>query len=243
MAASVSITNWASVAMSADGTKMVAVSGRNYSPGPIYTSANSGVTWTSAVGVLGFWEAVASSADGTKLVAAEYPGLISTSADSGATWTITTAPRQWWHSVASSADGTRLAAVIGGFSSGPIFTSSDSGATWTTGTAPKWGGRAAVTSSADGSHLLAAAGGPSVTGPIYISQFTALPELAIAPVGSNSVISWTVPSMDFVLQQNSDLTTTNWTDVTTPPVLNLTNLQNQVIVSPTNRASFYRLKH
>ena len=49
--------------------------------------------------------------------------------------------------------------------------------------------------------------------------------------------------MDFTLQQNSDLSTTNWMDVPPPPVLNLTNLQNQVIVSPTNGNTFYRLKH
>jgi hypothetical protein len=39
------------------------------------------------------------------------------------------------------------------------------------------------------------------------------------------------------------LSTMNWTDVTTPPVLNLTNLQNEMIISPTNGNNFYRLKH
>jgi hypothetical protein len=43
-----------------------------------------------------------------------------------------------------------------------------------------------------------------------------------------------IPAMSFTLQQNSDLTMTNWTDVTLPRVLNLNNLQNQVIVSLTN---------
>jgi hypothetical protein len=61
--------------------------------------------------------------------------------------------------------------------------------------------------------------------------------------GGGAVISWTIPSMAFTLQQNIDLATTNWTDVPMPPVLNLTNLQNQVVVSPTNQAGFYRLKH
>jgi hypothetical protein len=78
---------------------------------------------------------------------------------------------------------------------------------------------------------------------IYTSQTTPTPSLSLTPSGSNLVISWTVPSMDFTLQQNSDLSTTNWMDVPTPPVLNLTNLQNQVIVSPTNGNTFYRLKH
>ena len=34
----------------------------------------------------------------------------------------------------------------------------------------------------------------------------------------------------------------NWTDVTNPPVLNLTNLQNQVILFPPGSNTFYRLK-
>jgi hypothetical protein len=45
-----------------------------------------------------------------------------------------------------------------------------------------------------------------------------------------------------VLQQNFDLNSTNWIDVLTTPLLNFTNLQNQVLVSQTNAASFYRLK-
>ena len=49
--------------------------------------------------------------------------------------------------------------------------------------------------------------------------------------------------MNLKLQQNSDLTMTNWTDVTTTPTLNLTNLQNEMMVSsPSIGNSFYRLK-
>jgi hypothetical protein len=47
---------------------------------------------------------------------------------------------------------------------------------------------------------------------------------------------------NFVLQQNLDLTTTNWTDVTNTSTLNLTNLQDEVILLPTNGNGFYRLK-
>jgi hypothetical protein len=50
-----------------------------------------------------------------------------------------------------------------------------------------------------------------------------------------------VPSADFVLQQNSDLTTTNWTDVVIPPALNLTNLQYQLTVPLTGSQQYYRL--
>jgi hypothetical protein len=46
--------------------------------------------------------------------------------------------------------------------------------------------------------------------------------------------------MGFVLQQNSDLTTTNWsTDAITPMQ---TNALNQVVVSPSASNDFFRLK-
>jgi hypothetical protein len=57
------------------------------------------------------------------------------------------------------------------------------------------------------------------------------------------LISWVIPSTSFVLQQNPDLTATNWTDVATAPVLNLTNLQNQVTLPPPSAPTFYRLQN
>jgi photosystem II stability/assembly factor-like uncharacterized protein len=138
---------WLSVASSANGTRLVAV-GNN---GPIYTSANSGVSWTeySAGNSYKNWTAVASSADGIKLVAVVGNGFIYTSADSGATWTQRGASENWT-SVASSADGSKLVAVVG---DGFIYTSTDSGATWTQrGVSDNW---VSVASSTDGSKLVA----------------------------------------------------------------------------------------
>jgi hypothetical protein len=43
------------------------------------------------------------------------------------------------------------------------------------------------------------------------------------------------------LEQNSDLTTTNWTDVTNVPVLNFTNLQDEVTLPLLASNCFYRL--
>src|SRR5690349_5902631 len=102
---------WNSVASSADGTKLVAAGahscfyGCHYLLFPIYTSADSGMTWIQTTAPINNWTSVASSADGTKLVAVggwtlyindgdtEYlGGPIHTSADSGATWTQTSAP-------------------------------------------------------------------------------------------------------------------------------------------------------
>jgi len=104
---------WASVASSADGTKLVAVdSGLSGEGGQIYTSTDSGVNWTARMTDTDRrWVSVASSADGTKLVAAVYTGQIYTSTDSGANWTAR-ASNSDWYSVASSADGTKLVATV-----------------------------------------------------------------------------------------------------------------------------------
>ena len=90
--------------------------------------------------------------------------------------------------------------------------------------------------SADGNELVAASSG----GGIWIAQRLPAPQLNISFASTNVQISWTVPSTDFVLQQSADLV--SWTNVTNPPVLNLTNLQNQVILNPSGSNSFYRLK-
>jgi hypothetical protein len=75
---------------------------------------------------------------------------------------------------------------------------------------------------------------------IYTSQTTPAPQLNLAPSGSYLTVFWIVPSTNFVLQQSADLT--SWTDAANPPILNLTNLQNEVTLSPSNRSGFYRLK-
>jgi hypothetical protein len=131
---------------------------------------------------------------------------------------------------------------------GGIYFSSNSGVTWTSTGSPalNWG---ALAMPADGNQLVATTGPLTPTqnnnsGSIWTLQTTPTPSLSLAPSGGNAVLSWTIPSLSFALQQNSNLTTTNWTNVATAPVLNLTNLQNQVSVSlPTSGILFYRLKH
>jgi len=106
---SAGLGRWRAVASSTDGTKLVAA----YWGGQIYTSVNSGTTWTARASAHN-WMSVASSADGTKLIAVEdgagNGGQIYTSADSGVTWT-PHAPTQVWRSVTSSQDGSKLVAV------------------------------------------------------------------------------------------------------------------------------------
>ena len=88
------------------------------SGGQIYTSTDSGVTWT-ARGTTQNWVSIASSSDGSKLVAVTSGGQIYTSTDSGVTWTARATNRSW-QAVASSSDGSKLVAVV---SSGQIYTS------------------------------------------------------------------------------------------------------------------------
>ena len=65
------VTNWSSVASSADGGKLIAAVGNPFGPpGHVYTSTNSGATWAPTTAPITNWASVASSADGTRLVAA-----------------------------------------------------------------------------------------------------------------------------------------------------------------------------
>jgi len=233
-------SGWRAIASSADGNKLVVVGVFG-----IYISTNSGSSWTLINSPFFGASAVASSADGNKL-AAIAGNSIYVSTNSGIAWTITSAPATKWVSIASSADGSRLvvvAALLDTFGplptvSGLIYSSTDSGATWVSNSAPvqDW---TSVASSSDGRKLVAVAGTFNGGG-IWTSQSTPVPQMNITPTNGNLALSWIVPSTNFVLQQSSDLG--GWTDVTNPPVLNLSNLQNEVTLSPSNSGGFYRLK-
>jgi cytoskeletal protein RodZ len=74
----VPVQNWNSIASSSDGTHLAATSKNNsQQAGRLYTSADSGVTWTLQNGAgTPMWSTVASSADGRSLVAAVQSGQI-----------------------------------------------------------------------------------------------------------------------------------------------------------------------
>ncbi|MCX6854661.1 MAG: Ig-like domain-containing protein, partial [Verrucomicrobia bacterium] len=145
--------DWRSLASSADGTKLAAVTS-----GLLFTSTDAGATWVQrSVPVSHAY--VASSADGTKLLTTAYGGRLYTSTDSGVSWTARENSRNWAN-VVSSADGTKLAALV---RSGQIYTSADSGVNWTARENNRnW---YALASSADGSRLIAA----EFNGQIYTS--------------------------------------------------------------------------
>jgi hypothetical protein len=213
--------------------------------GGIYTSTDSGVNWTQTLAPTNNWWSVASSVDGCKLVAVAqmsgfFPGNggnIYTSTNSGLTWLSNNVPIASWSSVVSSADGSKLVAICS-YPTNNVITSTNSGATWIN-TSPSNLSFNSIASSADGNKIVAATGYASQ---IYISQSIPTPALGIAPSSANLTLSWIIPSCNFALQQNSDLTTTNWINVATAPVLNLTNLQNQTTLPSPEGSYFYRLK-
>jgi photosystem II stability/assembly factor-like uncharacterized protein len=211
------------VVMSPDGSKLSEANAW------IYTSIDDGATWTSNNVALGSWSSVAMSADGTKLIAAANPGGISTSTDSGMTWTSNNVPDASWYSVASSVDGSKLVAVgtVG------IYTSLNAGATWVSNNVPgtSW---YSVAMSSDGCKMIA--GGSSG---VWTAQTTPSPRLNFTVSDTGLVFSWIVPAMNFVLRQSPDLV--SWSNITNTPALNLTNLNNELSISPTDSSGFFRL--
>lgn len=143
----VPIGGWASVASSADGTKLAAA-GTN----GIWVSTNSGTNWEQTPVLVTNWISITSSSDGTKLAAGEH-GEIWTSTNTGSSWTQASASSNVvWASIASSSDGTHLAAVAG--SGGDILTSTNSGSNWTLFVGVEsW---TSIASSADGTKLAVA---------------------------------------------------------------------------------------
>ncbi len=224
--------NWDAVTCSADGKKLVAMAaGTNV----FYKSADSGTTWVSGSISNDFWHSIASSADGTKLVVVSRSdegghGAIYTSTNSGAIWKSNNVPIQNWFSVASSSDGCKLVVAA----PTKIYSSSDFGQTWISNNVPAGAGWISMASSSDGNKLVAAAPG----WPIYTSQPTS-PLLGFMLSGTNFILSWAEDVTGFQLQQNFDLNTSTWSDITNS--ICITNNQRQVIVMLTNNETFFRL--
>lgn len=230
------IAAWAPMASSADGNTLAV--GIIPSSHPfVYSSTNAGISWVSN-GLPFYCEGVAASADGVKLVASVLGGGIYASTNSGNTWALTGAPDLSWRSVASSADGSGLIAVANYGSSGQIYTSTDSGVTWVSNNVASQAWNSAAVS-ADGCKAVAVAANVGFsTGPVYTAQTTPVPQLNPAMSNNNLILSWTLPSTNFVAQQSSDLS--SWTDLTNTPALNFINLQEQLTLVPVN-CSFFRL--
>jgi hypothetical protein len=124
-----------------------------------------------------------------------------------------------------------------------IYTSVNSGATWVSAHILN-GALWAATCSADGAEMLVADDGSTSTGGgLYMLQSTPKPVLRLNPLGTNLVVAWPVPSSWFQLQENSDVSTTNWVDVPATTKLNVATLNNEVLLSAGQANRFFRLKH
>lgn len=212
-----------SLGLSANGRKLIAANDG------IYTSTDFGTTWISNNVSQAYWVSVATSSEGSRLVAVANPGGIYTSEDSGTTWISNNVPSGNWNSVASSADGSKLVSANGV----GIYTSMNSGVTWISNNVPSAVWRS-VASSSDGCKMIAGR-----SSGIWAVQTTPTPQLNLTPSPTNFVISWIIPSTNFVLQQSSDLI--SWSSITDTPTLNLTYLNNELSISPTIGIGFYRL--
>ena len=150
---------WYNICSSEDGTKLAATQ-YNY----VYTSTDSGATWTLNSLESSEITDLICSADGTKIVAVLVAG-VHVSDDSGATWTTVELPySNSGYKGAISDDGTKI--VVCGRHDGYIYTSTDSGVIWTVRTSAgsrRWAGIAA---SSDGTKLVA------VVNPGYIYTST-----------------------------------------------------------------------
>jgi hypothetical protein len=239
--------SFVSVSTSADGNTLVFVLFDHSGPGRSYftRSLTSGWVDDTVASSSGLCRSVAMCADGTRFAAVIFAfneadpstncdgPLFTWSADGPTVVTNCTSVSNWT-SVATSADGIRLVAVASG---GAIYTSTDAGVTWgpASVTNASW---VSVASSADGAKLVAAANG----GGIYTWQTVPAPVLNVT-LSTNGllVISWTVPSMTFALQETSDLATSHWTPVGVSPILNYATLQYQVTLPKPQGRVFYRL--
>jgi hypothetical protein len=241
----------AAIACSSDGVKLLAApgdAGDHGTSGYLCTSPDAGATWqTNGPFSRRYWASVASSPDGKIIGAVDGNGSsighVYTSTNYGGNWMTNNVPQWSWQNIALSADGTKMiVAGWGGSGSpfGPIYTSTDSGQTWTSNNIPimTWQG---VACSADGNEMMAVSEGTYNNvgnGGIWILQTTPSPSLGFSLTDSLQ-LSWLIPSTNFVLQQSSDLV--NWSVVTNAPVLNLTNLQNQVALPLSDGNAFFRL--
>lgn len=233
-------TPGAGITCSADASRIVAIS----VDGALYASSNLGKTWNSnsVPGVR--WSSIASSADGTKWVVAAgmangQPGPIYFSTDGATNWNPASAPITNWVGLCSSADGRNMFAstasdgALNGANA--IYRSTDFGANWTRLSAPTpwWRGMA---TSADGGRLVVAA-----IGPIYTAQFIQPPALDILLANGSVSLSWIIPSTNFVLQETSDLATSNWIDITDTPSFDPMTLKESVTRPVTTSNRFYRM--
>jgi hypothetical protein len=161
-----------------------------------------------------------------------------------------------------SADHTAMVAMV--LNDGPIYTTEDSGLTWkvfgfpghyrfrltgdegdggflVTGTIlPRPQGEfedgPGINSSMEDWYAVAAA--PS--GEKMVLSSLSSPTLSITKSGAAMLVSWPASFAGLVLQENTDITTANWTDVTNK--VDAVDGENQVAMLPREANNFFRLR-
>ena len=77
---------------------------------------------------------------------------------------------------------------------------------------------------------------------LFAVQTPGAPTLRIFLTTTNTaIIAWPAPSTGYALQSNTNLSTTNWANVTN--TVNVVGNENQVIVSPPAGNRYFRLNH
>jgi hypothetical protein len=151
----VGIKYWNGIACDSTGVYVAAVDGAA-SAGSVWTSADSGATWTERTTGPGqqFWRSIASDSTGQYLVAAGGLGqYIWRSSNYGASWIQCEPPGvRNWRRVSCSADGSKILAAGGDTS---LWASFDFGVTWSQQTATASGDWYGVGSSSSGNTILA----------------------------------------------------------------------------------------
>lgn len=236
------ITGWSSAVCSANGKKMAAFASHD---GPsLYTSTNAGATWqmSSFSGQPG--ALVSATSDGGELISSVDAGLgkgFHVSTNWGFTWTINIQTPSLIQLVCS-ANGSLLMGLTPHVANSQtyfyVLTSTNSGVNWVTNNLPLayWN---SVACSADGNQLLAAVASSPGTNGIWIAQMTPSPQLNLAFAETNLNFSWIVPSTNMALEESPDLM--NWAIVTNVPLLNYSNLQEQVTLPSGSGNGFFRL--
>jgi hypothetical protein len=224
---------WASVTVSADGTRMAASSFSGFfrDPGTIYTSINSGATWkpTSLQATM-----LVSAGDGSKLFAnagafgqSPYPSL---STNWGVTWDSTSL--YLVGSTAITFDGNKWF-IRSGATLDTILCSNDGGASY--GFSDQNGlSASAVACSADGGSVYIIA----VDGIQAWQQ--APPPLAMTLEADEPVLSWPSHRLSSQIEESSTLNANDWAESPSQPIL--TNRYFRLTPSSTPSKTFFKLK-
>ena len=169
------VRDWNDIAASSDAQYMSATT----VSGKIYTSDDSGVTWTPRESDRA-WRKIAMSSDGKYQTATVYGGLIYTSSNYGVTWTPRDSVRNWL-GVGVSGTGQYQTA---GISNNGIYVSTNYGQTWSL--VSKTGNMKSVALSSTGQYQAVAAFNEGV----YVSS-----DYGVSFVRKNAVWGWVGVSM------------------------------------------------